>query len=135
MNRQTAIKYRRAIEQVAETLSDMEALQTPELFPRWKADVEYEAGARVYHDGALYSVLQSHTSQTGWAPSDASGLFAQVLIPDPEQIPDWVQPDSTNAYKTGDKVRHNGRVWESLIDNNVWEPGLPGTEALWTEVI
>lgn len=32
---------------------------------------------------------------------------------------------------TGDKVRHNDKVWISIIDNNVWEPGVYG----WNEVI
>ena len=57
-------------------------------------------------------------------------LFAEVLIPDPEVIPDWVQPESTNPYMKGDKVRHNGKVWISDIDFNVFEPGIAG----WSEI-
>ena len=34
-----------------------------------------------------------------------------------------------------DKVSHNGKIWISLIDNNVWEPGVVGTESLWKEVV
>ena len=45
-----------------------------------------------------------------------------ILIPDESVIPDWEQPDSTNPYKKGDKVRFNGVVYESLIDGNVWGP-------------
>ena len=52
-----------------------------------------------------------------------------MLIPDPTVIPDWVQPDSTNAYAKGDKVRHNGKIWVSDLDGNVWEPGVYG----WSE--
>jgi hypothetical protein len=52
----------------------------------------------------------------------------QVLIPDPETIPEWVQPGSTNPYMKGDKVTHNGSTWVSLVDNNVWEPGVYGWE-------
>ena len=32
---------------------------------------------------------------------------------------------------TGDKVRHNEKVWVSTIDNNVWEPGVYG----WDEIM
>ena len=85
-------------------------------------------------DGILYTVLQAHTSQPGWKPADAPSLFAKVLIPDPTMIPEWEQPDSTNPYMKGDKVTHNGKTWVSLIDNNVWEPGVTGTAALWQEV-
>ncbi len=28
----------------------------------------------------------------------------------------------------------NGKVWESLVANNVWEPGAVGTETVWREV-
>lgn len=41
----------------------------------------------------------------------------------------WAQPGSTNPYMLGDKVRHNGKIWMSTIDNNVWEPGVYG----WAE--
>lgn len=30
-----------------------------------------------------------------------------------------------------DTVTHNGVVYVSLVDNNVWEPGAEGTESLW----
>ena len=70
--------------------------------------------------------LQDHTSQSDWTPDVAHSLFAEVLIPDSEVIPEWVQPDSTNPYQTGDKVTHNGSTWVSTIDNNVWEPGVYG---------
>lgn len=65
--------------------------------------------------------------------ADAVSLWARVLIPDPHDIPEWVQPSSTNPYMKGDKVWHVGKVWESLIDGNVWEPGAVGTESLWGE--
>lgn len=92
------------------------------LFPAWAAGVAYTAGTKVKHGGVLYSVLQDHTSQASWEPGVAPSLFAKVLIPDPDAIPEWEQPDSTNAYKKGDKVRFEGKVYKSLIDNNVWSP-------------
>ena len=61
-------------------------------------------------------------------------LFTTVLIEDQTIIPEWEQPTSTNGYMTGDKVMHNGITYESLVDNNVWEPGAAGTETLWREV-
>ena len=61
-------------------------------------------------------------------------LFAKVLIPDSSVIPEWEQPGSTNPYMMGDKVTHNGSTWLSLVDNNVWEPGVVGTEDLWEQI-
>lgn len=134
LSREEAEKYRQIIERAVVSLSDSDALEAPMLFPRWEAGMDYEAGARLVYDGVLYSVLQAHTSQVTWTPDTSPSLFARVLIPDPTVIPEWEQPDSTNAYMTGDKVTHNGKTWESLIDNNVWEPGALGTETLWVEI-
>ena len=43
-----------------------------------------------------------------------------------ESIPEWVDPGTNHArmYTEGNVVRHNGKVWESIIDLlNSWEPG------------
>ena len=115
----------------AQSLTDAEAITATCLHPKWNGDgVQYTAGQRVQDDGILYTVLQAHTSQPDWKPAAAPSLFAKVLIPDPTVIPEWEQPDSTNPYAKGDKVKHNGKTWVSDIDGNVWEPGVYG----WTEV-
>lgn len=126
-----AQKLRPLIEKAAQSLDDADALEAVELYPAWNSNgVAYTAGMRVRYNGTLYAVVQDHTSQTDWAPGDAPSLFARVLIPDPATVPDWEQPDSTNPYGKGDRVRHNGFVWVSDVDGNVWEPGVYG----WTEV-
>ena len=115
----------------AQSLTEAEAIAATCLHPKWSGDgVQYTVGQRVQDDGILYTVLQAHTSQPDWKPADAPSLFAKVLIPDPTVIPEWEQPESTNPYAKGDKVTHNGKIWVSDIDGNVWEPGVYG----WTEV-
>lgn len=104
------------------------------LYPHWKPDTDYAAGYRVQYNGILYSVLQDHISDETWPPDITASLYAKVLIPDPGVIPEWEQPESTNGYSVGDKVTHNGVTYESLVDNNVWEPGAAGTEAVWRVV-
>lgn len=123
--------YRLLIAQQINTLSvdDNTALRMVEFYPAWATDTAYPAGYKVQHGGKLWRCLQAHTSQTGWEPNNAPSLWAKVLIPDTNVIPEWEQPDSTNPYSTGDKVTHNGKTWVSDIDNNVWEPGVHG----WTE--
>lgn len=132
MRRSDAMRYRHMIEKAAASLTDEDALDAPMLFPRWHDSAHYEAGERVYYDEVLYKVLQAHDAQATWTPDVSPSLFAVVLIPDPDVIPDWVQPDSTNPYMRGDKVRYNGTVYESLIDNNIWSP--EAYPAGWREV-
>ena len=119
------------IAQQINTLSvdDNTALRMLEFYPAWAADTAYPAGHKVQRGGKLWRCLQAHTSQDVWEPENAPSLWAKVLIPDPDVIPEWEQPDSTNPYMTGDKVAHNGKTWVSSVDNNVWEPGVYG----WTE--
>lgn len=116
------------------TLSDEQALQVSNLYPVWTPDGHYKTGDRYTYKEILYKCLQDHDGQESWTPEDAPSLWAKVLIPDPEVIPEWEQPESTNGYSIGDKVTHNDKVWKSLVDNNIWEPGVIGTESLWVEV-
>ena len=137
-----ALKNMQAMMQQAKINSvsntDEQALVVQSLYPDWETDFKdgdtLEVGVRVNYKEILYKVLQTHQKQGAWNPEDTPSLFAKILNPDPEVIPEWEQPDSTNGYMTGDKVIHNGITYESLVDNNVWEPGAAGTETLWKEV-
>ena len=104
------------------SISDGAALKMSELFPHWSGNSkEYVKDDKVLYNNVLYKVLQNHTSQEGWTPTSAPSLFAKVLTSEGE-ILEWEQPSSTNPYMKGDKVKYNGKVYESLIDNNVWSP-------------
>ena len=106
--------------------TDEISLQVPNLYPVWKENVQYAVDERVLYNDILYKVLQAHTSQTDWTPDVAASLFAKVLIPNENVIPEWEQPDSTNPYMTGDKVMYDDKIYVSIIDNNVWEPNAYG---------
>ena len=128
-----AQKLRPLIEKAVEYLDDAEAIEATTLYPAWSGDgVAYEKDFRVKYNQVLYKVLQAHTSQPAWNPEAAPSLFAKVLIPDPEVIPEWEQPGSTNPYQIGDKVRYKGKVYESVIANNIWSP--ESYPAGWREV-
>ena len=116
---QSAIKYARQI------ADDTEALNVKFLYKEFDKQIgrTLEVGEYIQYNDKLYKVLQAHTVQENWTPEAAPSLFAEVLTdPTGETIKDWVQPDSTNAYMKGDKVRYEGVVYESLINQNVWSP-------------
>ena len=117
--------------------TDAQALEVSTLYADWETLEEgysLVVGDRATYNDVLYNVITAHNVQSTWNPVDSPSLFAKVLIPDPEVIPEWEQPDSTNPYSKGDRVTHNEKTWESLVDNNVWEPGALGTESLWKDV-
>lgn len=132
MNKSEIIKLakqlRALLETLAEDLPDEEAQKNPHAYPAWKTDTAYTTGERLRYGEKLYKVLQNHTSQADWTPDVAVSLFVEVT---PEGvIPEWKQPTGAqDAYAKGDKVKHNGSVWISTVDNNVWEPGVYGWEA------
>lgn len=127
-----AKKLRAGIDSAGAYLTDEQALTVSIIYPIWDGNsITYSVGDRVLYNSILYKCLQAHTSQATWTPTDAPSLWAKVLIPTPGVIPDWEQPSSTNPYSKGDKVKHNGKIWTSDTDGNVWEPGVYG----WTEVI
>lgn len=113
---------RKIIEENSVNATDEQAAEAPYIFPAWAGGVTYGANDRVQYQGTAYKCLQAHLSQADWTPDAAVSLWAKILIPDPEVIPDWEQPDSTNPYMKGDKVRFEGKVYMSVIDNNVWSP-------------
>ena len=120
---------RRKIESMSAELTDADAIDVPELFPKWSIK-EYAVGDRVRYEDTLYKCLQAHTSQSDWTPDVAVSLWVRVDDPSIE-YPEWRQPTGAqDAYMKGDKVSYNGKHYISIVDNNVWSPTTYG----WSEV-
>ena len=117
---------------LADNLTDEQAVQVPLIFEAWQVGVNYKVGKKLVYEEVLYKVLQDHTSQETWTPKDSPSLFARVLVDDGGAVLDWVQPDSTNPYMKGDRVKFEGKIYESLIDNNTWSP--TAYPAGWKEI-
>lgn len=108
---------------VANLINDDEtALDVKDLYDDWSEGKKYKVGKYLNHKGVLYKVLTDHTSQSDWSPDKSPSLFANVLTSLDGTPKEWVQPDSTNPYMTGDKVIFEGVIHESIIDNNIWSP-------------
>lgn len=119
-----ARKLREMIVKASKFLTDNDALESIELYPKWEIGKAYEKDFRLRYEDTLYKVLQNHTSQSDWTPDVAVSLFVKVSI---EEYPDWVQPTGAHdAYNKGDKVTHLEKHWESEIDANVYEPSVYG---------
>lgn len=121
------IQLRDIINKAAGSLSNEDALDAVELFKPWVPGSSYLVTERVRHEGKLYRCEQAHTSQSGWEPPQTPALWTEVAKPG--EISEWKQPTGAqDAYKKGDLVRHNGFIWASTVDANVWEPGVYGWE-------
>lgn len=66
-----------------------------------------------------------------------------TVVPEPEPQPQEEYPawEPYNGippvkYQVGSKVSHNGKKWESMVANNVWEPGAFGVDSsIWKEIV
>ena len=116
-----AVKLRKLIVKSAQSLTDEEGLEGVALFPSWKVGMAVTAGQRFQYENKLYKVVQNHTTQSDWTPDVVPALFTEVV---PEGvIPEWKQPTGAqDAYNIGDKVMFNAKVYESLINANVYSP-------------
>jgi len=93
-----------------------------DMFEQWGPDTVYKVGQIRNYNDALYKVVQDHTSQEGWKPSETPSLYEPIGLT-AEGYPVWNQPSGAHdAYNTGDIVDYNGTLYVSLIDGNVYSP-------------
>ena len=83
-----------------------------------------------YHDGSTYFCKEP---TTGNAPPSVHTAALYTRVQEPGSGPEaWVQGQS---YAKDVEVTHNGGVWLSGVDNNIWEPGAAGVfENIWKRV-
>jgi hypothetical protein len=117
-------------------LDEETSMEIADLYEAWEVNKAYVVGKilkyGVNSDGEtqLYSVIQAHTSQDGWKPDTTPSLYKKIGFAD-SGVPIWTQPlGASDAYAKGDKVSYDGKLWESDVDANVWQPGVYG----WHEV-
>lgn len=83
----------------------------------------YLTGDKVIYNGLVYESLIDNNV---WSPADYPDGWKLLSESKPTEptttIPEWQQPDATNAYQIGDRVTYNGVIYESVIANNVWSP-------------
>lgn len=128
MTRKHAYKLRDMLHKASISLSDEDALEAVELFPKWATGIDYVVDQRIRYEDKLYRVVQAHTSQEGWEPPITPALWTEVAKPG--EIPVWKQPTGAqDAYMAGDKVHYpeaTDPVYVSDVDNNVWAPNVYG---------
>lgn len=138
LNVQNALELRMALQLFVATLdaeNDVDKmLSIPSVFPSYKVGKAYKVkevfsyGENEVGDPQLYTVLQDHVSTAEWTPDTAVSLYKAIGVTK-DGVAIWVQPlGASDAYNTGDKVEHNGQIYTSTVDGNVWEPGVYGWE-------
>lgn len=95
----------------------------------WSAGIRVAPGDVVSSDRSIYVCVQGHATQADWMPAATPALWRLVRAPSDGAIPAWRQPlGAHDAYAKGARVTHDGHIWCSTIDANVWTPGVYGWE-------
>ena len=123
---QTAATHLTVAPLMADTakMSDEQVGKLTALFDVFDPDGHaYSVGDVASYDGVLYRVVQAHRSQADWTPDKVPALWTPVRKVAGAAPDEWVQPvGASDAYRKGDRVLFQGKVYESLIDANVWSP-------------
>lgn len=115
---------RNAVDTFAENQTDEILINNKLVFEIWKVGL-YARTGKIYQFGNdLYRCIQPHTTQNDWTPDKTPALF--VIIGG-----DWKEWEE-GSYAKGTKRKHFGKKWISNVDNNIWEPGVPGVYT-WDE--
>lgn len=134
---QMAEQFRKALQMFAMSLDEKKAMEVATIYDPWKENKSYNSGEFVIYgensvgDPQLYKVVQAHISQSDWTPDATPALFIAVGL-DKAGYPLWSQPTGAHdAYNKGDIVDYNDKLYQSLIDGNVYSPD--AYPAGWTE--
>ncbi len=120
--------------------------ETADGTPKWVQPVgavdAYDKGDIVDYNGVKYiSIIDANVwapDVYGWEVYTGDGGSTDPVEPSNPDTPtdtikDFVQPTGAHdAYKKGDKVRFENKIYESLIDNNVYSPS--AYPAGWKEI-
>ena len=92
-----AKKYRKLIEKAVQSLDDKDALECVCLYEKWDGNgKEYIENKKLRHNGKLWRVKKTHTSQPDWIPGVAASLFDEI--------------NETNAGTSDDPIPYNGSM-------------------------
>ena len=124
------------VNETAPNLTDEQALSVSLLFDEWVVGKEYIKDYIVRHNGELYRIGQTHTSQEQWKPGDEGtiALYSHITITE-EGYEVWKAWDGVSGmYAEGQIVEdpNDGQLYKSKIPNNVWGP--PSQQSTYWEL-
>ena len=109
------------IDDALSNLSDEQAMEVPNIFPKWKKDKKYKAGDRFFHDGKLYKVPKDYVEQD--LEHFNSDLFTKIVK---EQVEDKFDKVNDLLDKTNDLFdKVNGvidKIDKDKVKDKIKEP-------------
>lgn len=116
---------------LAKDLSEEQKENILNQYKPYQVGKNYEENEKFTYKDKVYEVIQAHTSQTTWLPDSTPALYKEYLNvkiqnqdgSTTEVVKEFKQPTGAHdAYKKGDKVLFNGKIYQSKIDSNTFSP-------------
>lgn len=122
ITRKKALKIRSLAMDSAVEMDDMSASSLPEMFPKLKQDGSLvKAGTRINWNGTLKKAAADLWDTAENNPDNAPTLWEDIsYVNGYRLIPEVITV--TTAFAKGEQGWFEDGVWESLQDNNVWNP-------------
>lgn len=122
ISRAKALKIRSLAMDSAVEMDDVNASSLPEMFPKLKGDSSLvKAGTRINWNGQLKKASVDLWDTAENNPDNAPALWEDLnYVNGIRVIPDTIT--TTTAFSKGEKGVWKDAVYESLYDNNVWNP-------------
>lgn len=98
------------------TVDDNTALRMREFYPVWETGQDYPVSFKVQYGGALYKVLQTHTSQDGWEPENAPSLWTEICESHGGTLTDPIPYSGNMALEAGRYYSQSGAVYLCVRD-------------------
>ena len=132
ITRSKALKIRSLAMDSAVEMDDVSASSLPEMFPKLKQDGSLvKAGTRINWNGQLKKAAADLWDTAENDPDHAPALWETISFEHGYRvIPEVITV--TTAFSKGEKGMWKGALYESLQDNNVWNP--EQFAAGWTKV-
>lgn len=92
-------------------VDDSTALRMREFYPDWADGQDYTVGFKVQRGGALYKVLQAHTSQDGWEPENAPSLWTEICESHAGTLTDPIPYSGNMALEAGKYYIQSGKTY------------------------
>ena len=119
----------------ANSLGEEQALEIASVYPKYEVGKNYAVGdyftygENAVGDAQLYKVVQAHTSQAEWIPSETASLYVPIGLTDDGYV-EWSQPSGAHdTYNKGDVVWYQEKLYTSTVDGNAYAPGV--VEGQW----
>jgi hypothetical protein len=116
------ITYRiAAASTLKETATDSDASKFTALYPTLKGDGSLvKAGTRINRGGKLYRARVDLWDNSKNAPENSPDLWEEIMYKDGYRIITIIT--SENPFMRGERGWYEDKLYESVIDNNVWTP-------------